>query len=202
MRFRPYARLTAAGFAQVDDARLRDVFGANETVLRTLVKGCTAVTIVADASAVPSGCLAEPVGTGVVVHLLAAGRINVDAEIAKIQGRKAKTVDALAQLQRIQSGAAYAALADDIKATQDEKLRERQAEVRPTPARRSGAEAAAGRHVRRDDRSACCTAHLVCSASLHVRIVLDHLCPRLCAIGAPARDRRAFADDRVSATPA
>ena len=122
--------LTWPGFAQVDDNRLRDVFSANEIVLRTLVKGCTAVTVVGDASAVPSGCLSEPVGTGVVVHLLAAGRINVDAEIAKIEGRKAKSVASLAQLQRVQAGAAYATLADDIKATQDEKLRERQAEVR------------------------------------------------------------------------
>lgn len=124
------ATLTRPGFAQVEDSRLRDVFSANETVLRTLVKGTSAVTVVADASAVPSGCLSEPVGTGVVVHLLAAGRINIDGEIQKIENRKAKSVTALATLKRTTTGAAYEALADDIKATQEEKLRERQAEVR------------------------------------------------------------------------
>ena len=114
---------------------MRDVFSANETVLRTLVKGTSAVTVVADASAVPSGCLSEPVSTGVVVHLLAAGRINIDGEIQKIENRKAKSVTALATLKRTTTGAAYEALADDIKATQDEKLRERQAEVRGRAAR-------------------------------------------------------------------
>lgn len=119
-----------AGFAQVGDARLRDVLSANEIVLRTLVKGTSQLSIVADASSVPGGVLSEPVGAQAIVHLVAAGRINVEAEIAKIEGRKAKVAAAQQTAQRTQAGAAFDALPADVKAGQLEKARERQAEVR------------------------------------------------------------------------
>lgn len=70
----------------------------------SLIKGVDKITIVKDSESIPSGCAVQAIATGVKVHVLVKGHIDIDAEISKVlnklevsEEQKKKTNESIAK---------------------------------------------------------------------------------------------------------
>ena len=88
--------------------------------LLALVKGCTSVRIVEQASDVAEGCSSETIGADIVVHLLVKGLINVDAELAKAEKKIAL---AQTSMNKLKVTLERTETPEEIKAKNSEEVR-------------------------------------------------------------------------------
>ncbi|CAN3375512.1 hypothetical protein DIURU_005750 [Diutina rugosa] len=111
-------------FVETADAGQYDVANAQVDSIAALIKGVEKITVVKQASDVPSGCAVLSVSPSCNVHVLVKGQIDIDAEITKVQKKLqsaeeaiGKTKDAMAKFNDKTPQAAK-----DASATRMEKL--------------------------------------------------------------------------------
>ncbi|KAK4704184.1 valyl-tRNA synthetase, partial [Phenoliferia sp. Uapishka_3] len=88
--------------------------------ISVLIKGCTAFTVVDAEADIPEGCVSENVSPELSVSLLLKGVINVDAEVAKAEKKRAFAQLGLAKLKEGMS-------APDYETKKPENVREKEA---------------------------------------------------------------------------
>lgn len=113
-------------FVQCSNANLMPLLQEQIPTLLALVKGCTSVKIVEQASDVPEGCSSETIGADIVVHLLVKGLINVDAELAKAEKKIAL---AQTSMNKLKVTLERAETPEEIKAKNAEELKVLEAEI-------------------------------------------------------------------------
>ncbi|CED84755.1 valine-trna ligase [Phaffia rhodozyma] len=72
-------------FVQVSEPRLNEMFQSQITVLSSLTKGCKSAEVISKVEELPEGCASELVNAEVTVHLMVRGKVDLDAEVQKLQ---------------------------------------------------------------------------------------------------------------------
>ncbi|KAG0223637.1 AP-1 adaptor complex sigma subunit Aps1 [Actinomortierella wolfii] len=105
---------------------------SEEAGIVTLTKGCQSCKVL-DLSAgakVPEGCAASTIKDGCIVHLLVKGKVDVDAEVGKIEKKLAKVTKAYDDLVKKTKEPTYLTkVREDIRAANDVKIKDYEAEI-------------------------------------------------------------------------
>ncbi|KAL8283096.1 hypothetical protein RQP46_005874 [Phenoliferia psychrophenolica] len=88
-------------------ADLAKTLRSSSDSISVLIKGCSSFTVVDSEADIPDGCVSENVSPELTVSLLLKGVINVDAEVAKTEKKRAFAQMGLAKLREGMSAADY-----------------------------------------------------------------------------------------------
>jgi valyl-tRNA synthetase len=80
-------------YVEINDVEVHDVVKSQQDSIVSLIRGVEKITVVKSAEEIPSGCALQAVGSGITVHLLVKGQIDIDAEIAKVEKKLATAQD-------------------------------------------------------------------------------------------------------------
>lgn len=113
-------------FLESSDAATAKIASEQQDSIVSLIKGVEKITIVKDASEIPSGCALQAINTTTTVHVLVKGQVDLDAEIAKVakklsnaQDNQKKVLDGISKFTEKSNPAAKEAAykrAENVKA--------------------------------------------------------------------------------------
>ncbi|ORZ31968.1 tRNA synthetases class I-domain-containing protein [Catenaria anguillulae PL171] len=122
-----YGVPSAAVFVRTHDAQFKTVFEQAKVVMGGLIKGLESVEIV---DQVPAGCAVSSLSDAVAVALMVKGHVDVDAEVAKIEAKKAKTQQQIDALKKKMSVDGYETkVKADVRETNAAKLKAAEVEI-------------------------------------------------------------------------
>lgn len=92
-------------------------------IIKTLIKGCTSVEVCTSPSAVPAGCAVTSVPAARLnVHVLVRGKVDIDAELAKLLTKVDINAAALAKGDAQAKSADWDKTPDTVRAQHAERM--------------------------------------------------------------------------------
>lgn len=116
-------------FVEVSDEAEFTMVESQKDSIVSLIKAINSVEVVKSASDVPTGVILQAVNTGINVHVLVKGHVDIDAEIAKAQKKIEKTQKQKDNIQKAMSAAGYAKASAQTKEMDQSRLDTATAEI-------------------------------------------------------------------------
>lgn len=97
------------------------MFQQQVAVMSSLTKGCKSVEVVRTSAEVPEGCASQIITPEVAINIMVRGKIDIDAEVSKIQKKVDHIQGSAEKLKTLQ--ASNSKLPAEVQAANVEKVR-------------------------------------------------------------------------------
>ncbi|KAJ3022150.1 hypothetical protein HKX48_006886 [Thoreauomyces humboldtii] len=125
-----YVIRDATVYVKVGTPELATTIAAQDTIIRSMVKGCGTIKVLGGHDANPAGCAVESVSEDITVYLLVKGFVDFDAELTKIETKITKSREALAVLTKKTQAEGYAErVKQEVKDVNEGKIKAIEAEI-------------------------------------------------------------------------
>jgi valyl-tRNA synthetase len=104
-----------------NDDKTFEMFQKQVAVISSLTKGCKSAEVVRQASEVPEGCATQTITPEVAINIMVRGKIDIDAEVSKIQKKVDHIQTSATKLKGLQ--ATNSKLPAEVQAANVEKVR-------------------------------------------------------------------------------